>query len=164
MNTPGYVALEIGGFWEDLNDHLLELLGCIPDAQLDWTPGGDAWTLRFLILHIAGARYHWLANAVKDGSTLPPSFREARTKGELASHLRESWARIARFISDPARLDATYEPPPHDPDYLDPAEFNGHYIAYHRLVHDVHHRADLLGYLATLGLELPPSRRRRPLL
>jgi hypothetical protein len=55
-------------------------------------------------------------------------------------------------------------PPPHDPNYLDPPQFTGHYIAYHRLVHDVHHRADLLASLATLGVELAPARRRRPLL
>jgi uncharacterized damage-inducible protein DinB len=164
MGEPRYVPLQVGGFWADLNDHLLELVDLVPDTRLEWTPAEGAWSIRQLVLHIAGARYHWMANSVKDGSTLPPPLREARTKDELAHHLQESWARIARFISDPARLGANYEPPPHDPDYLDPAVFNGHYIAYHRLVHDVHHRADLLGYLATLGLELPSSRRRRPLL
>jgi uncharacterized damage-inducible protein DinB len=31
----------------------------------------------------------------------------------------------------------------------------GHWIAFHLLEHDIHHRADIFHYLALLGIETP---------
>jgi uncharacterized damage-inducible protein DinB len=163
LSGEAYAPLAIGGFWADLNDHLVELVDMIPQEQLDQTPSDGEWSCRQWIAHIAAARYHWMTHAVKDGGAMPRSLFEARTTEELRQHLQDSWQRIAAFIAEPAKLDALYSPPPHDPSYADPERFTGHYIAYHRLAHDIHHRADLLDLLAELGLALPESRRRRPL-
>jgi uncharacterized damage-inducible protein DinB len=163
LSDQTYAPLAIGRFWADLNNHLMELVELIPHAQLDQTPRAGEWSCRELIVHIAAARYHWMTYAVKDGGVTPPSLYDATTSDDLRQHLRNSWQRLARFISNPAKLDALYAPPPHDPSYADPVRFTGHYIAYHRLAHDIHHRAGLLDRLTELGLALPESRRRRPL-
>ena len=65
--------------------------------------------------------------------------------------LRDTWQRIERTFADPARLDAVYkdrwwdQAPPRD----------GHWVAFHLLEHDIHHRADILIYLTLLDVELP---------
>ncbi len=92
---------------------------------------------------------------------------------------------LARFLRDPAKLDAVYDdggtpspagPPPSpllgsveraqagmDLGYVDqPDRYSGHYIAYHRFAHDLHHRSTLIGYLSQLGVTLD-GRRIRPL-
>ena len=50
-------------------------------------------------------------------------------------------------MSDPAKVDATYITP------WEPT--NGHWLAFHALEHDIHHRADIFHYLAMLGIETP---------
>ncbi len=161
-HDASHPALDIAPFWADLNDQLIELVDLVPDDRLDWAPDPGEWGCRRLALHIAGGRDHWMANAVRDGEPLP-DWRPDATRHELKEHLQRSWERLARFISDPARLNAEYGPPGGDPEYLDPARFTGHYIAYHRFAHDIHHRAGLLDRLAQLGIDVPAERRRRPL-
>jgi len=53
-----------------------------------------------------------------------------------------------------ARRDA--RPWPRDQD--SPTRVSGHYIAAALFEHDIHHRADILHYLALLGVEDVPSR------
>jgi uncharacterized damage-inducible protein DinB len=45
------------------------------------------------------------------------------------------------------KLDATYVKPEET--------VTGHWIAFHLLEHDIHHRADIFHYLALLGIETP---------
>jgi len=82
-----------------------------------------------------------------------------KTKEGLKQELRASWEMLARFLSDPAKLDATYNPyGPVDLRYVDePEAYTGHYIAYHRFAHDLHHRSTIIGYLAQLGVSLAAS-------
>ena len=84
------------------------------------------------------------------------------TKAGLQKALATSWELIARFVSDPAKLNAVYGPPGNDPMYLDPEIYDGHYVAYHRFAHDLHHRSTIIGYLSDLGVSLD-GRRVRPL-
>ena len=157
--------LEITEHWRDLNDHLIELVDLIPDDRLDWSPAEGQWGCRALILHIAAAREHWLNTAVEDGRFVADVERlgDSATKDDMRSALASSWARLELFLDDQSMLDAIYAPPPGDPAYVDPERFDGHFIAFHRLVHDAHHRADVIHLLTELGVELPPGRRRRPL-
>jgi uncharacterized damage-inducible protein DinB len=75
-----------------------------------------------------------------------------RTKGDLKDNLRWSWERLLRFLSDPANLDRVYTGM--GPDGAEQTA-DGHWIAFHGLEHDVHHRADIFHYLALLGIEHP---------
>jgi uncharacterized damage-inducible protein DinB len=55
---------------------------------------------------------------------------------------------LEAFLHDAEKLDATY--------HNDRGETaTGHWIAFHLLEHDLHHRADIFHYLALLGIETP---------
>ena len=62
--------------------------------------------------------------------------------------LRRTWQRLEPFLRDEKKLDATY-----DADWGESP--TGHWIAFHLLEHDIHHRADVFHYLALLGIETP---------
>ncbi len=70
-----------------------------------------------------------------------------RTKAQIKDAYARTWQRVTRFLADAAKLDATYD------DGGKPV--TGHWIAFHLLEHDIHHRADIFHYLALLGIETP---------
>ena len=163
MAAASYPPLDLTRSWSDLTQHLIELVDVVPEGKMNWSPSPEVWNFRGLFLHIAGARHHWLQNAVHDGEQSPDIVRQGQTADGLKTVLRESWERMLRFLSDADKLNKRYRPPPGDPNYVDPGPFDGHFIAYHRLLHDVHHRADILRHFELLGVALPEDRRRRPL-
>lgn len=155
-----FVPIDIGPYWADLNEHLCDLVELVPPDRLDEAPEGE-WGVREVARHIVGGRQHWLANSLdRDAGRVPSRDISAE---ELQAALRASWERIAAFLSDAEALDREYDPPSGDPSYVDPPEFRGHYVAFHRLAHDVHHRAQMLDRIRDLGIEIPSEIRRRPL-
>lgn len=72
----------------------------------------------------------------------------AKTKDDIKDAYRRTWARLANFLSNAERLDHVYYGPEH-------GEFTGHWMAFHLLEHDIHHRANIFDYLAMLGIETP---------
>ncbi len=153
------LPVAVAPYWADLNEHLCELALVSPD-RLDEAPEGE-WGVREVAHHIVGGREHWLANSLGRGpASFPP--RDSNVTA-LQSALRSSWSRLADFLADGDALEATYEPPANDPQYLDPDEFTGHYVAFHGLAHDVHHRAQLLDRIRDLGIDVPAAIQRRPL-
>ncbi len=165
MNDQPFPPLEITAYWGDLTHHLIELVACFPSDKLDWRPGPDEWSVKQIVLHIIAARDYWMAAAIKDGGPMPDMAEASKTTDVLQGMLRRSWDRLtANLLLQPEKLAAVYSPPPiDDPGYLDPERFDGNWIAYHRLVHDVHHRADILRYAEQLGIDTSSVRRRRPL-
>ncbi len=146
MTDRSYPPLDIVPNWSRLNDGLIKLVDYVPDDKLDWSPKPELWNFRGILIHIPMARYNWLGRDIKDGEPTPDVLREAQTKDGMRRHLRSSWERLQRFLADPERLSATYG---------DEAVVSGHWIAFHGIEHDVHHRADILHYLALLGVEHP---------
>jgi len=149
--TAAYPPLDITQYWSSLNEHLLQLVDVIPDDQMNWSPKRELWNFRGILLHVAAGRHGWLANTVKDGAATPDVLRLGQTRDGMKEQLGLSWARLERFLSDPAKLAATYEGDYYGERY----SLAGHWIAYHLLEHDVHHRADIFHYLALLGIEHP---------
>lgn len=148
MTTP--VPLDIVPFWSRLNEGMIRLVDYIPDDKLDWSPQDGLWNFKGTLIHMCAVRHAWLEGDVKDGEQGPDVLREAQTKDGIKRHLELSWQRLERFLSNPAQLAATYKG-----DANDPRTYNGHWIAYHILEHDIHHRADVFHYLALLGIEHP---------
>ena len=140
------VPLDIVPFWDRLNDTLIQLVDYVPDDKLNWSPKPELWNFRGILLHIAGARDYWMGRIVQDGDPAPSAYETARSKDEIKREYRRTWARVQRFLSDPEKLSATYR---------EDAVVSGHWIAFHLLEHDVHHRADIFHYLALLGIEHP---------
>lgn len=153
-----FVPLDIAGQWPKLNAQLIDLVDLIPDDKLDWSPKPELFNFRGILMHIPAARLNWMAGFVKDGGPRPNTpdalgefLRRGQTKAGIQDALRESWERVERFLGDRAKLDATHR-------WDDPAlpdEHNGHWVAFHLLEHDIHHRADLFHYFALLGIEHP---------
>jgi uncharacterized damage-inducible protein DinB len=142
-----FPALQITAHWQEVQDQVLHILDLIPDEKLNWTPKADLWNARGILIHIADARDQWLTRDVKDGDEYPNIWTTARTKDDIKRELERSFQRMQRFLANQGQLDATYV------NDHDGRSYDGHWIAFHLLEHDIHHRAELLQRLALLGIE-----------
>jgi uncharacterized damage-inducible protein DinB len=144
--------LDIGPVWARFNEGLIRLVDYVPEDRINWSPKPELWNFRGILLHIAGARDNWLGEGIHDGVEAPNVWQTVRSKDEIKASFARTWDRLALFLADGAKLDASYEV--QDPGQ--PVEMaTGHWIAFHLLEHDIHHRADILHYLALLGIETP---------
>lgn len=147
MSDAAFPRIDVTPTWARLNEELVTLVDLVPDDKMDWSPKPELWNFRGILLHVASARDLWLRRDVQDGLEAPDVTTTVRTKPEIQQALRRTWERLAVFLSDEAKLDAAYTTPWETT--------NGHWIAFHALEHDVHHRADIFHYLALLGIETP---------
>jgi uncharacterized damage-inducible protein DinB len=147
-NSP-LARIDVAPTWRRFNDGLIRLVDYVPDDKMNWSPKPELWNFRGILLHIAATRDGWLGNDVKDGIEAPDVWRTVRSKSEIQEAYRRTWERVERFLRDEPKLDAIYG----GGGGFDPV--NGHWIAFHLLEHDIHHRADILHYLALLGIETP---------
>jgi len=148
MTTETHAALDITGQWAKLNDTLVALVDCIPDDKLDWSPREDLWGFREILSHVSSTRGNWLTPEGVDSEAV---LATVKSKDDLKRLLRESWPQVERFLSQQRYLDRVYEGTRGGQEY----SFSGHWIAFHLLEHDIHHRADVFHYLALLGTEHP---------
>lgn len=151
MTITTYPPVDITAIWARVNEQIISLSDCIPDDKMNWSPKPELWNFRGILLHIAGSRHGWLEGTVKDGEPSPDLYRLSQTRDGMKEQVRLSWQRLDRFLSDPAKLNAIYEAMYYD----EPTNLTGHWLAYHLLEHDIHHRADIFHYLALLGIEHP---------
>jgi uncharacterized damage-inducible protein DinB len=151
MTRQPAAALDIVPHWGRMNDTIIQLVDYIPDDKLNWSPKPELWNFKGILIHICGARHGWLGGTVQDGEPSPNVIVEAQTKEGTKEQLRRSWERMRRFLSDPAKLEATHE----DDWDGEKVSLRGNWIAFHLLEHDIHHRADIFHYLALLGIEHP---------
>ena len=143
--------LDIIPTWRNLNDMLIELVGIVPDDRMEWSPKPELWSFQHLFQHLAEAREQWMNRAINDGEPDIDVYANVRTKDEICDALRRTWERIEHVFTDQSRLDATYR----DRYWAGAPLRDGHWVAFHLLEHDIHHRADMLLYLALLGVETP---------
>ena len=159
--TANYSPLKIAPYWQMTNDNLIDLMELVPEEKLDWTPAPGEWSTRVILTHIILARYHDQIVPGREGAEISEVVMDCRTKEGLKKHLASSWQMVAEFLSDPAKLDATHEPlTASAPEYIEPPVCDGHYIAYHRMAHDIHHRSTIIGHLNQLGISLDGPRVR----
>jgi uncharacterized damage-inducible protein DinB len=142
-----FPRVDIAGVWGRFNADLIRLVEYVPDDQINWSPKPELWNFRGILLHIAATRDSWLGGTVRDGVDAPNVWLTVRTKAEVQAAYARTWERVERFLSDESKLDAMYDD--------DDRQLRGHWIAFHLLEHDIHHRADIFHYLALLGIETP---------
>ncbi len=159
-----FPRLDFAPHWQVMNSNLIEILELFSEAGLDWTPVEGEWSARQIVLHLILARYHGPIAGPRDVAHMDQAITNCSTREGIAEELQSSWAMLANFLSDPAKLDAVYDPSGGmDLGYVDePERYTGHYITYHRFAHDVHHRSTLIGHLSQLGVSLD-GHRIRPL-
>jgi uncharacterized damage-inducible protein DinB len=148
----GYARLDLAETWARFNEELIKLVDVIPDDRLNWSPQPELWNFRGILLHLADARDNWLGHGVGDGVEWTAVWHNVRSKAQIQDAYRRTWERLSAFLSNQAQLDASYNT--NDPG--EPEEHHsGHWIAFHLLEHDIHHRADVFHYLALLGVSHP---------
>ncbi len=149
MTDNMFPPLAITPYWQSVQDHLLQIVDLIPEDKLNWTPKDGLWNPRGNLIHVADARDRWLADGVQDGDPYPNIWTTARTKDDLNRELTRTFERLQRFLANQAQLDGSYP----DERNGEPVINSGHWIAFHLLEHDMHHRAELLQRLAHLDIE-----------
>jgi len=143
--------LDVLRIWRSLNDMLVELVDLVPDDRMAWSPTPELWSFHHIFQHLSEAREQWMNRAINDGETDIDVYQNVHTKEDIKTAFRRTWERIERVFTDQARLDAIYR----DRYWADAPLRNGHWVAFHLLEHDIHHRADVLLYLALLRIETP---------
>jgi uncharacterized damage-inducible protein DinB len=126
---------------------LLRIVDLVPDDKIDWSPKEGLWNFRGILIHVSDARDRWLADRVVDGDPYPNIWTTARSTEDLTREIVRTWERMERFLANQSQLDATYTSD------FDGRQYTGHWIAFHLLEHDVHHRAELMQRLAMLDVE-----------
>jgi uncharacterized damage-inducible protein DinB len=150
VNGEPSARVDILPTWRHLNGMLIDLVELVPVKSLGWSPRPDLWGFRRLFVHLCDAREEWMTRAFADGER-NVGYLDAQTPDEIREALRQTWDRIERTIGDQAKLDAVYR----DRWWAEAPPREGHWVAFHLLEHDIHHRADVLMYLALLGVETP---------
>jgi uncharacterized damage-inducible protein DinB len=145
MADKTFPPLNISPHWQSVQDTLLQIIDLLPEEKLNFTPRADLWNSKGILIHISDARDQWLTRDVQDGEPYLNVWTRVKTKADLRSELERSFARLQRFLSNQAQLDTKHESEHRD-------QFDGHWIAFHLLEHDIHHRAELLQRLALLDI------------
>lgn len=148
QQQSSFPPLDISGYWHEVNDHLLQIVDLVPDGKMDWSPKEELWNFRGILIHASDARDRWMTFDVQDGEPHPNIWTTARTRDDLKRELTRSFARLQRFLANQGQLDAKYT----DDDHPEWPAHNGHWVAFHLLEHDIHHRAELLQRLALLDV------------
>jgi uncharacterized damage-inducible protein DinB len=148
-DSTGSPRLDITPHWRQVQEHLLQIVDLLPEDKLNWTPAPALWNSKGILIHVSNARDNWLHGAIEDGEGYANIWTTARTKDDLKREMQRSFERLLRFLGNQAQLDGTY------PDEFDGKKFmnSGHWIAFHLLEHDIHHRAELLQRLALLEID-----------
>jgi len=153
--SDSYPRLNFAPHWQTMNENLIELIDLVSEEQLDWSPAPSEWSIRVISTHIILARYHNPIVPGRDGAQMSDVVLDCRTKGGLKKHLRTSWEMVSTFLSDREKLDSVHEPLiANAPEYIEPEVYDGHYVAYHRMAHDLHHRSTIIGHMGQLGVSL----------
>jgi len=147
MTQRPYPPLAITPHWATVQEHVLQIVDLVPRGRMDWTPKPDLWNFRGILIHIADARDGWMAHDVNDGEPYPNIWTTARSRDDIKRELARTWERLNRFLSNQSQLEKTYT------SGYDGGSCDGHWIAFHLLEHDIHHRAELLQRLALLDVE-----------
>ena len=148
MTTTSHGKLDFAAQWGRLNDTIIALVDYVPDDKMDWSPREDLWGFRTILSHVSSTRENWLT---PEGVDREGVLARVTSKEDVKEQLRQSWARVQRFLSEQRYLDKVYEGSRGDVDY----SYSGHWIAFHLLEHDIHHRSDIFHYLALLDIEHP---------
>jgi uncharacterized damage-inducible protein DinB len=145
-NDDVFPGIKVTPIWSRLNDGLIELVERVPNDKMDWTPKAGLWSFRDILLHLPSGRDVWLSRDVKDGIETP-DLNTVRNNVEIQGAYHRTWERLQPFLMDVNKLDATYP--------TRRGSKSGHWIAFHLLEHEIHHRSEILHYLAMLDISTP---------
>lgn len=170
-----FPRIDVTPYWARITGQLVEIVEALSEDQLDRRTSPATWSVREHLLHVVLSRPGPTDAAMKQIEPELDARGRWQSRAGLQELLRESWERMERFLTSAEQLDRVYTPPPPDPELfrgiaegppIYPTEDGpepGHFIAYHRLVHEVHHRACIFNVIEQLGFEMQGVRRLHPL-
>jgi uncharacterized damage-inducible protein DinB len=144
MQHP-FVPLNIASYWDAVQNDVLAIVDLVPKGQMGYSAHPGMWNFQGLLMHVADARETWLTRDIRDGARDIDIWKNVRSREEIRSALEQSYARLQAFLANKAQLDAQY--------HSEWRDFDGHWVAFHLLEHDIHHRADMLHHLAMLDID-----------
>jgi uncharacterized damage-inducible protein DinB len=147
-----FPPLAISAYWKEINDDLVRIADLVPSGQMGFSPRPELWNFQGILIHASDARDRWMSDregGVGDGEGYPNIWATARTREDLKRELVRTFERVQRFLRNQSQLDATYR----ETWEGQTRTYDGHWIAFHLLEHDVHHRTELMQRLALLGVE-----------
>jgi len=142
---------ELFKHWNEVRGGLLNALDKLTDDQLDFTPREGLWTLREVVVHIAGTEQGWLRYYTSNfWHEHPPQATDYPTIEALKVLLAQEHAVTEeQFEGD---LDATMEIVCNLPWG---AQVTMEWAVWHVIEHEIHHRGEIYLMLGLMGIEAP---------
>lgn len=142
---------ELFKHWKEVRGGLLAALDKLTDAQLDFTPREGLWTLREIVVHLAGTEQGWLrhytANRWHENEPKATDYHSIESlKAFLA---KEHAVTEEQFSGD---LDAAMAQVCNLPWG---AQVTMEWAVWHVLEHEIHHRGEIYLMLGLMGIEAP---------
>ena len=131
-----------------------KVIAAVPDGNKDWKPDPKSRSAWELAVHLAGADI-WFLDSILNGTFAPD--KDAEDQLKVAAPTPEKLADWYKHAF-PAKLEQVLAMPDHK--FADRIEFFGMknpaivYLNF-ALVHGVHHRGQLAGYLRPMGGKVP---------
>jgi len=144
---------EMMPYWQAVRRGLLEALDEFSDEELYFRPAEGLWSLGEVALHIADAEEGWFDYVVQRRfSEWPPnsSLQAYPSMTGVQKRLDEVHTRTLDFLKplSPADLDRAIQAPWG-------SEFPLHFVLWHVLEHEIHHRGEIFLMLGMLGRPAP---------
>jgi uncharacterized damage-inducible protein DinB len=141
--------LDLTPHWQSVQDTILQVVDLIPEDMHNFTPKDNLWNSKGILIHIAATRDGWLTHTVGDGGPDTNLWTTVKSTDDIKRELSRTWERLQRFLGNQSQLDAEYDDEDRNGQIV---KVTGHWIAFHLLEHDIHHRAELLQRLAHLDV------------
>jgi uncharacterized damage-inducible protein DinB len=144
-------AQDLFSHWGDVRNGLIAAIDKITDTQLDFRPREGLWSLREIIVHIAGTEDGWLRCFTRNSwHEHPPQASDFPTIDTLKSLLaKEHAATDAQFAGDADGALGQLCTLPWG------AQVTMGWAVWHVLEHEIHHRGEVYLILGLLGIEAP---------
>jgi uncharacterized damage-inducible protein DinB len=144
-------AQEMFTRWNKVRQGLLDALDKLSDEQLDFTPRAGLWSVREIVVHIAGTEDGWLrhyaANRWHENLLKPADYP---TRASLKTLLDEQHAvTTVQFADDIEAALARVCTLPWGP------QVTMDWAVWHVMEHEIHHRGEIYLMLGLLGHEAP---------
>ena len=134
---------EFFSFWKQVHESILHMAALLNPEDLTYTCDPKLKPVGRTFYHIADAYNAWLTFQIKDGETYPNAIPiEKLTVKDINESLKKSFARCDRLLEKLTLDDWNKELIDTDEDNR-PYPVSLHWILWHLVEHDFHHRAQL---------------------
>lgn len=148
---------EFFSFWTKVQESILHMASKLTPEDITYTFDPKLNTVGSTFYHIASAYNGWLTYQIKDGETNPdPIPNENLTVENINESLRNAFARCNKLLGKLTLDDWNKELIDYD-ENNNPYPVSLHWILWHLVEHDFHHRAQLKLQYSHLNKTIDPK-------